>query len=69
MCSSAGAGRRCMSELSTLGSWDSITSFLICSDLIIYLDTCLNKFIKCIGEGDLVGQGLFEFAVEAFLKE
>ena len=69
MCPSAGTGCRCRGELSTLRSWDVVASFLVSSDLVIYLDTSLDIFIKYVGESDLVGQGFFEFAIEAFLKE
>ena len=61
-----GSGRR---ELSTLCAWDRITNFLVGSDLVVDLNTCLHKFVKYIWQGDQVREGLFEFPIQVLLKE
>ena len=69
MHTSAGAGCRSRGKLSTLRSWDGITSFLISSDLVIYFNAALDELINYIGKCNLVRQSCFEFAIEAFLQE
>ena len=69
MGSGTGANSWCGSKLSTLRPWDRIASFLVVSDLVINLNTCLYKFVKYIWKSDLVREGLFEFPIQALLKE
>ena len=69
MGSSTGASGWCGSKLSAVRLWDCIYSFLVGSDLVVDLNACLHKFVKHIGEGDLVREGLFEFPIQAFLEK
>ena len=69
MRTSASDGCRRRGELPSFRSWDGITSFLVSSDLVVYINAGLVKFVKYIGECNLVRQSFFEVAIEAFLKE
>ena len=66
---STGTSGWCGSKPSALGPWDCISSFFVGSDLVVDLNACLHKFVKYIGEGDLVREGLFQFAIQALLEE
>ena len=67
MCASTSAG--CRSELSSVAAWDGITSFPVCSDLVINFKTGLYKFFQACRECNLIGECLFELGMSSLLEE